>query len=222
MKLEEKLSSFNFINNRAYVHSSTIIDFIWKNIKKFFPNNHKHLIFMDIKFHQELKKNAKFILFDQYQDISRIKNLSVECRIYSENLKLYIYLVEDQNSDILNNINLDYSVSEMVVSSDYSGSCIISAENSLTMISNIIEANKRIHELTYLQKEKLKVINLYMKKFPINILNSKFTKLKTLISNIGISNFKGNNTTLNRIELVDYNKFSFEIAFLIKKLGNAK
>ena len=61
-----------------------------------------------------------------------------------------------------------------------------------------------------------------MKKFPINILNSKFTKLKTLISNIGINNFKGNNTTLNRIELVDYNKFSFEIAFLIKKLGNAK
>ena len=61
-----------------------------------------------------------------------------------------------------------------------------------------------------------------MKKFSINILNSKFTKLKTLISNIGISNFKGNNTTLNRIELVDYNKFSFEIAFLIKKVGQCK
>ena len=222
MKLEEKLTSFNLVNNRKYVHSSTIIDFIWKNIKQYVPSGFKQPIFMDIKFHQELKKNANFILFDQYQDISKIKNLSVESRIYSENLNLYIYLVEDQNSDILNNIELDYSVTEMVVSGDYSGSCIISAENSLTMIGNIIEANKRIHELTYLQKEKLKVINLYMKKFPINILNSKFTKLKTLISNIGISNFKGNNTTLNRIELVDYNKFSFEIAFLIKKLGNAK
>ena len=71
MKLEEKISSFNFVNNREYVHSSTIIDFIWKNIKQFFANNHKHLIFMDIKFHQELKKNAKIILFDEYQDNKR-------------------------------------------------------------------------------------------------------------------------------------------------------
>lgn len=222
MKLEEKISSFNFVNNREYVHSSTIIDFIWKNIKQFFANNHKHLIFMDIKFHQELKKNAKIILFDEYQDISKIKNLSVECKIYSENLKFYIYMFEDQNSCIIKNIELNYSVTEMIVSGKYSGRCIISAENSLLMISNIIEANKRIHELTHLQKEKLKVINLYMKRFPISMLDSKLTKLKTLISNLSVVDFKGNNTTLNKIELVDCNNLSFEIAFIIKKFGNAK
>ncbi len=222
MKLAEKLTSFNLVNNRSYVHSSTIIDFIWKNVKQFVSSDFKHPIFMDIKFHQELKKNAKFVIFDIYQDISKIKNLLVECLIYSENLKLYIYLIEDKNNNILKNIELNYSVTEMVLSSDYSGSCIISAENSLTMISNIIEANKRIHELTYLQKEKLKVINLYMKKFPINILNTKLTKVKTLIKNLGISDFKGNNTTLNKIEIVDLNNLSFEIAFLIKKSGNAK
>ena len=222
MKSVEKLSSFNFVNNREYVHSSTIINFIWENVKKFFPSNYKCLIYMDIKFHQELKKNARIILLDQYQDISKIKNLSVECKIYSENSKFYIYMFEDQNNDIIKNIELNYSVTEMIVSGDYSGRCIISAENSLIMISNIIEANKRIHELTHLQKEKLKVINLYMKRFPISVLDSRLKKLKTLISNLSVVDFKGNNTTLNRIELVDCDNLSFEIAFILKKFGNAK
>ena len=128
VKSVEKLSSFNFVNNREYVHSSTIINFIWENVKKFFPSNYKYLIYMDIKFHQELKKNARIILLDQYQDISKIKNLSVECKIYSENSKFYIYMFEDQNNDIIKNIELNYSVTEMIVSGDYSGRCIISAK----------------------------------------------------------------------------------------------
>ena len=52
MKLEEKLTSLNLVNNRKYVHSSTIIDFIWKNVKQFVPSGFKQPIFMDIKFHQ--------------------------------------------------------------------------------------------------------------------------------------------------------------------------
>ena len=220
MKLAEKLTSFDFVNNRKYVHSSTIIDFIWNNVEPFFPSNSKYPIFMDIKFHQEFKCNAKFVVFDVYQDISKIRNLSVVCTIYSENLKLYVCLVEDQNYNIVNSIEINYSVTEIETSGDYSGSCVISANNSLSMISNIIEANKRIHQLTHLQNEKLKVINLYIKRFPVNILNSSLNKVKTLIHNLGIRDYKGDNATLNSIELIDVPTSSFEVAFLIKKLGN--
>ena len=80
MKLEEKLTSLNLVNNRKYVHSSTIIDFIWKNIKQFVPSGFKQPIFMDIKFHQELKK---------MQNLFYLTNIRI-----SQGLKIYRSNVE--------------------------------------------------------------------------------------------------------------------------------
>ncbi len=220
MKLAEKLTSFDFVNNRAYVHSSTIIDYIWNNVEPFVRTDSKYPIFMDIQFHQELKSNAKFVIFDVYQDISKINDLSVVCTIYSENIKLYVYLLEEKNCTVVNSIEIDHSVTEVEINGDYSGSCIISAQNSFKLISNIIEANKRIHQLTHLQSEELKVINLYMKRFPIHILSDSLTEVKILIHNLGVSDYKGDNATLNRIELIDVCSSGFEVAFLIKKLRN--
>ena len=80
MKLEEKLTSFSLVNNRKYVHSSTIIDFIWKNIKQYVLSGLKQPIFMDIKFHQELKKmqNLFYLINIRIPQRLKIYRLKVE------------------------------------------------------------------------------------------------------------------------------------------------
>jgi hypothetical protein len=220
VKLLEKLTSFNFVNNRPYVHSSTIIDYIWKNVEPFISIDSRQIFLMDIQFREELKSNAKIIIFDTHQDISKINDLSVMCKVYSENLRLYIYLFEEKKSIIVNNIDIDYTIKEEKISDNYSGSCVISGQNSFKLISNIIEANKRIHQLTHLQNKDLKVINLYMKKFPINIFCKSLDEVKILIQNLNISDYKGDNATLNRIKFIDGFASDFEVAFLLKNLNN--
>ena len=220
MKFEEILTSFDFVNDRSYVHSSTIIENICKHVEPFFQKERDYPVLMDIQFKQELKSNAKIVIFEKSQDISKIKNLSVDCKIYSEKLTLYIYLLEEKKSDVIFNTSLDYSIKEIKIDGNYSGSCVISGQSSIRLISNIIEANKLIHKLTYAKNEKLKIINLYMKKFPVNILRKNLTEVKILISNLNISNYHRNDATLNKIDLVDVSAQGFEIAFLVKKLGN--
>ena len=90
MKLLEKLTSFNFVNERSYVHSSTIIEYIWQNIQQFIKKDNDYPVYMDIHFRNELKSNATILVYDESQDISKYRNLNVICKIYSKKINLFI------------------------------------------------------------------------------------------------------------------------------------
>jgi len=216
MKILEEDASFNFIDDREYVNSSSIIQYIWLSIEPYLSSHSKQDIFIDIRFHQVLKSNAKFIVFDEYQDFSEVKHIVSEGVVYTENMKLYYCLLEDVGNDVIKNEQFEYCVN-IDHAGNYEGLCTIGIDDANSYISNIIEANKRVHKITQCKNSKLEIINLYMKKLPLLHITKDFEKKATLlIENLGVREHGNDITTLNRIKLPEFSDLQFDIAFLIK------
>ena len=158
MELFKKDASFSYVNGRAYVHSSSIIEYIWLSVKPHFSSQSGQEIYIDIRFHQVLKSNAKFIVLDEFQDFSKDKNIVSEGVVYTEQMKLYFYLFEDTGRDVVGNDNFEYCV-DMDSTGNYEGLCVISINNITSYIGNIIEANKRVHKITQCNNSKLEIIS---------------------------------------------------------------
>lgn len=219
MKIIEKNAAFTFINNRTYVHSSSIIEYIWLSAKSYFSSYGKQYIFIDIRFHQVLTSNAKLIVFDKYQDYSKVSLLVSEGVLYTNDTKLYFYLFKDEANIIINNEYVEYSV-QMDTNKNYGGSCVIGIIDIPSYIRNTIEANKRAHIMTFHNNKKLEIINLYMKKLPINIPYNNFDKINMHIENIGIRGHNNDIATLNKIKIVEFDGMQFDVAFLVKESKN--
>ena len=219
MKIIEKDAAFTYINNRTYVHSSSIIEYIWLSVKSYFSSYSKQYIFIDIRFHQVLTSNAKIIVFDKYQDYSKDSLLVSEGVLYTNDTKLYFYLFKDEVSAVISNEYFEYSV-QIDTNENYGGSCAIGIIDIPSYIRNTIEANKRVHILTLHNNEKLEIINLYMKKFPINIPYNNFDKINLHIENFSIRGHNNDIATLNKIKIVEFDGMQFDVAFLVKESKN--
>ena len=217
MELFKKDASFSYVNGRGYVHSSSIIEYIWLSVKSHFSSQNDQEIYIDIRFHQVLEANAKFIVFDEFQDFSKDKNIVSEGVVYTKQIKLYFYLFEDTGRDVVENDNFEYCV-DMDSTGNYEGLCVISINNITSYIGNIIESNKRVHKITQCNNSKLEIINLYMKKFPLQIADKNFEKITLLIENIGVREHKSDITTLNRIKFLEFPGMQFDFAFLVKEI----
>jgi|APSaa5957512535_1039671.scaffolds.fasta_scaffold64021_2 hypothetical protein len=217
MKLLEEKTLFSYINNRTYVHSSSIIDFIWFKIKNLSCIDESRFCCIDIRFHRILKSNAVFIVFDEYQNFSKDESLISEGTVYEGDNIVYFYFFENKKSRSIHNIKFEYSISKENFSGNYSGSCTIGASDALDYVSNIIETNKRIHKLEYAKDSTLEIINLYMKNFPINMTGYSLKKVDILIENLGKREHKDSITTLNQLNFPAFPEIRSEIAFLVKE-----
>jgi len=216
MKIFEKSVEFNYINDRNYVHSSSIIQCIWLNIESYFHSYDGQGIFMDIRFHHILNSNAKLIVFDEHQNFLEKDHISSEGVVYTEGMKLYFYLFEDTNSKVVKSNNFKYCV-DVNCAGDYEGVCIIGTDDIDSYISNIIEANKRVHKITLCEKSKIEVVNLYMKKIPILCLDEGLKLTTITIKNLGVREHGDGVATLNKIKFHDFSGLQFDVAFFVKE-----
>jgi len=219
LKILEKDLLFSYTNNRTYVHSSSIIECIWLSVKSYFSSYSNQYIFIDIRFHQILTSNAKIIVFDTYQDYSKDSLLASEGVLYTNDTKLYFYLFKNEVDIIINNEYFDYSV-QIDANKNYGGSCLIGAIDIPSYLKNVIEANKKAHLLTFNSNKKLTILNLYMKKFPINTPYNNVEKINLHIENFGVKEHIKDIVTLNKIKIVEFDDIQFDIAYLVKQKNN--
>jgi hypothetical protein len=191
-------TNFSLLGARDYVHSSSIIEYIYNNYDDLaaWPMGE---VLLDIKFYNKFSSNCFVIVLDA--PIGNIsEDIVSEAVIRNKSDKRFVYFKRDPNSSDLNSIDVRYDVDEIERYGDFSGRYKIKSESYTQFIRNLIEANKKIH----LQDDKLKgmpVINVYMRSVPIYLYtNNSWADL--VIKNIGSRSKKNSVTTLNKIKFL--------------------
>ena len=219
--MKEFITNFEFKNNRNYVHSTTMIEQLRVFVYEDFQHRDKwELPKIDAKFHKEVLYNGKYLIAEDLSELPESRTVSADFRFYDRNQSIYAVFIEDKAVNVVRRIKTNYSVEDIVMERDFCGTCKIGCPSSKAYVENMIEANKRIHLLT-LKEEKngLKVINLYMKKFPFYPpVTSEEKAVMIRIENISIRYREGSVATLNSLYFPQLVTERFEMAYIVEGL----
>ena len=112
-----------------------------------------------------------------------------------------------------------YVVDEMTLDGEYAGKCIIDSSNRIAFVENIIEANKRLHVMTLQDgRSDFKVVNLYVKGFPVSfppIKGQDASRLQLHIQNVSIRSRADSVVTLNSLHFPETDMDPFEMCFVV-------
>ena len=217
--VNEFKADFEFKDSRNYVHSTTMIEdlcgLIYENI---YPEDKWEMPKIDAKFHKEVLCNGKFLIAEDISELPESGTVSADFRFHDGNRSIYAAFIEDKDISVTRRIKTNYKVEDIVLEKDFSGTCRIACADRATFTENVIEANKRIHLLTLRDKSKeLKVINLYMKKFPA-FVPDEAKKLLLKIENISVRQREGSIVTLNSLYFPDVQFIRFEMSYIVEGL----
>ena len=217
--MKEFKTDFEFKDSRNYVHSTTMIEdlcgFIYGYID---PEDKWEMPKIDAKFHKEVLCNGKFLITENISELPEGGFASADFRFYDATRSTYAAFIEDKEISVTKRIKTNYRVEDIVLEKDYSGTCRIACSDRVAFTENVIEANKRMHLLTLKDKNKtLKVINLYMKKFPV-FVPSESKELLLKIENINVRQREGSLATLNSFHFPDMQFVRFEMAYIVEGL----
>lgn len=213
--MKEFRTDFEFKDNRAYVHSTTMIEQLIRIIyENLYPESTWNMPLLDAKFHKEVLRNGVFLISKELP-ASLGEAVSASFRFYDKNRSLHVVLKED-NIDVTRRVKTNYKVVDISLEKDFSGECIIGCCNRSSFTENVIEANKRMHVLTIKDEiPPLNVINLYMKKFPA-FAPAGTADLVMKIENIS-ARFNGSSVaTLNALWFPDLELERFELAYVVQ------
>ena len=217
--MQKFITDFEYKNERDYIHSTTMIHALSKIIHNgFYPEEEWEVPGIDARFHKPVHCNGKFYVSEERPDLDKINTVSAAFRYYDARHAISAVFVEDKDTRVVNRIKTEYYVEDIVAEGDFSGTCMIGCPSTNAMIENIIEANKKIHQMTLKDKESLRVVNLYMKKLPVslpasNMLNSGKVQLK--IKNVGARTRDDSVATLNSLSFPETSKDSFELSYVV-------
>lgn len=217
--MREFETDFEFKDSRNYVHSTTMLEnlcgFIYGNI---YPEDKWEMPKIDAKFHKEVLCNGRFLITEDISQLPDSETRSADFRFYDATRSIYAAFIEDKGISVTKKIKTNYRIEDIVLEKDFSGTCKIACSDRVAFTENVIEANKRMHLLTLRDKNKaLKVINLYMKKFPAFVpVGVRDLLLK--IENISVRTSESSLATLNSFYFSDMQFIRFEMAYIVEGL----
>lgn len=214
--MKEFKTDFEFKDNRAYVHSTTMIEQLNRIIyENFYPENTWDVPLLDAKFHKEVAQNGSFFISEDLPENHLNEAASASFRFYDRHRTLHVFLIEG-NVDVTRRIRTNYRVEDLILEKDFSGTCRILCSNRASFTENVIEANKRIHLLTIKDyNPPLKVINLYMKKFPATVPEGAKDLLMKIV-NISARSSGNSMATLNALWFPSLELDKFELAYVVQ------
>lgn len=218
--MKEFKSNFEFKDDRNYVHSSTLIEDICRLVYGNFYSEEKwEMPMVDAKFHKPILFNGKFLISEDSSILSENISVSADFRFYDGKHNINAVFVEDEELNVVRRIKTSYSIEDVVLERDFSGLCKIACPNRAAFTENILEANKRIHLLTLKDKcTDLKVINLYIKRFPVYLSIENYDYILLKIENIGVRPRDGSLATLNSLYFPQLQSERFEMAYIVEGL----
>ena len=217
--MKEFKTDFEFKDSRNYVNSATLLEqpcrFIYES---FYPEDNWEMPQIDAKFHKEVLCNGKFLIAEDISELPDSGTTSAGFKFYDATRSIYAAFIEDKGISVTKRIKTNYRIEDIVLEKDFSGTCSIACADRAAFTENVIEANKRIHLLTLRDKNKaLKVINLYIKRFPAFVpVGAKDLLLK--IENISVRLREGSLVTLNSLYFLNVQSIRFEMAYIIEGL----
>ena len=217
--VHEFITDFEFKGERDYVHSTTMLEELTRLVyKNFYSEGEWEKSKIDAKFHKPVLFNGKFQISENRDELLEGNIASADFKFYDNKHKIEAQFVEDKNNKVTKSIKTNYSVEDVVVKSDFSGICRINCSSRTAMVENVIEANKRIHQITLNDKSNFKVINLYMKKFPVSLPIFRLPnsdKILLKIENIGIRHRDDSVATLNSLYFPELKTDRFELSYIV-------
>ena len=146
-------------------------------------------------------------------------SVSADFRFYDGIHNITAVFVANEEANVVRRIKTSYSIRDVVLEKDFSGTCKIGCPNRAAFTENIIEANKRIHLLTLKDKKTdLKVINLYMKRFPVYLSIENYDYILLKIENISVRLRDGILATLNSLYFPQLQSERFEMVYTVEGL----
>jgi hypothetical protein len=209
--MNEIKSNFEFKDERAYVHSSTICDEIINRVLPQLMLDPSELV-LDAKFHRFFSKDGTFICQEQPFSEDLIGGAVADFRLSTPNGYVYV-LLRDDGGDIHKRSRTNYGVADVELLKPYTGIAKICMDGYSNFFLNIIEANKRIHLMSSLNGE-AKVINVYMKKLQLDLPFDKKNRVLVNIENLSARKHLNGLMTLNRISFMESN-ISFDICYFV-------
>ena len=211
-------SNFEYKNERKYVHSTTMISALRTIVhNSYYPEPEWEMTMIDARFHKQVHCNGDFYISEKRSDLDTIGEVAAEFRYYDKEHDISAVFVEQKDAMITNRVNVDYSVEGVVMDGDFSGTCIIDCSSTSNMVENIIEANKKIHQMTLKDKDNLQVVNLYMKKVPVSLSAFSISNTQTValkIENVGARIRDDSIATLNTLSFPGEKMSSFEMSYI--------
>lgn len=218
--MKEFKTNFEFKDNRSYVHSTTLLEELCNLVyENFYPEQQWEMPKVDAKFNKWILFNGKFQISEE--DISPSENIvvSADFRFYDRKHNITAIFIEDKDMSVVRRIKTSYSIGDIVLERDFSGICKIGCKNRITYTENVIEANKRLHLITLKDRgEGLKVINLYLRKFPVYHYIEECDCLLLKIENISVRPRGSSVVTLNSLYFPQLGMERFEMAYIVEGL----
>jgi len=212
LKVVEVETSFEFKDDRTYVNSSTICEFLSSRVVPVLGMNLPGVP-LDARFHRLVVNNGIMHCQQMRNDSGSISQAACEFRLGSGYEVFYVYFFEGE-APVLHRIASNYVIQDLKLLSPYSGSCQIMVSDTRSLLENTIEANKRLHQNTFPQKE-FKVINLYMKRFPLGFVPKRKGKYALEIRHVGSRSHKDGLATLNSFSFPELDIPDFEMCYLL-------
>ncbi len=213
-------TDFEFKDKRTYIHASTLLEELTKLVYvNFYPEEEWEAPRIDAKFHKSVLSNG---LFKLTEDPVLLTDDSVNAafRFYNDDRSISATFHEDEDMGVVRRIKTHYTVEEIVLDKEFSGSCKIDCSSRVLLVENIIEANKRFHMLTFEDRNNdLKVINLYMRKFPISLpANEEIDNGRILlkVENISVRKHDSSVVTLNSLFFPELKMDRLEISYVVE------
>jgi len=191
-------SNFTLLGSRDYVHSTSIIEFIYLNRNNIIGKSNE-LAWLDIKFYKIITSNCLLEITTKPSDNIN-EDVLCEAIIRRNKSFFFVYFRSQPNNEELKKASVTYNVEEIDFFGQYSGDYMIKTDCYSSFIINIVESNKRVH-LASNPNSEVKILNMFMKNVPLFFdLNSQWTKIK--IQNIGFrGSINENISTLNKLNI---------------------
>ena len=218
--MKEFKTDFEFKDNRNYVHSTTLLECLYKLVlENIYTKEKWKMPKVDARFHKEVLFNGRFLVSEDNTTIPEYSSTSATFRFYDKDHSIMAVFTEDKEVNVVHRVKTRYSVEDIIMERDFSGICKIGCNNRIAFTENIIEANKRIHLITLKDRGvNLKVINLYMKGFPIYHYIEECDYLFLKIENISVRPRAGSLATLNSLYFPQLQSERFEMAYIVEGL----
>ncbi len=216
--MKEYKTEFEFKDSRHYVHSTTMLECLYRLVSENYYNEEKwEMPKVDAKFHKEVFFNGRFLLFSDEPDLSEYGAASANFRFYDKSFNIKAIFIEDRGIDVAQRIKTNYSVEDIVMERDFTATCKIGCNSRIAFTENIIEANKKVHLLTLNNRGKnLKVINLYMKGVPVSHASKNCDYLLLKIVNMSARQRGNSVVTLNSLSFHELHTEPFEISYIVE------
>ncbi len=214
-------TDFEFKDKRTYVHASTLLEVLTKRVyEDVYPEEKWEAPRIDAIFHKPVSSNGLLKLIEDPDLLVDDDSVNAAFRFYSDDRNISATFHEDKHMGIVRRKKTHYAVEDIVLDKDFSGSCKIDCSNRVSVVENIIEANKRFHLLTFEDRSSdLKIKNLYMRRFPISLpFNEDIDYERTLLKaeNISVRKHDSSVVTLNSLYFPELKVDPFEISYIIE------